>query len=140
MGRGRLAVVGLVAGCLLGWLAGPAVAGQPAPVEDRLRDAALRIERAAAGLPEAEAASRLAQAFRVKPRLVLDLHDQKLDFGEVALVLALAELGKSPSDRILSLWATGRLSWSQIAERLAVEPRGLLKRLDGLRRELARRP
>jgi hypothetical protein len=119
---------------------GPAIAAQPPTPEDQLRDAAIRIERAAAALGEAETVSRVAAAFKVSSRTITDLHDEKLDFGEVAIVLALAEASKAKPEAILSLWATDRLSWSEIAERNRADPRALQKRLDGIRRVLAQRP
>jgi hypothetical protein len=76
---------------------------------------------------------------RVKPRLVSDLHDQKLDYGEVAIVLALAEAGHASPDMLLALWATGRLSWGEIAERLKVNVSTLPKRLQAVRQELIQR-
>lgn len=123
---------------LTGGLAG---AGQSPTSEDRLRDAAIRIERAATALGEPETVARLAAAFKVPARTVTDLHDEKLDFGEVALVLALAEAGKTKPEAILSHWATGRLNWSEIAERTKVDRQALQKRLDGIRRALtSKRP
>jgi hypothetical protein len=86
-----------------------------------------------------EATDRLARVFRVTPRSVTDPHDQKLDLGEVAVLLALAEAGRTSPDAILSLWASGRLNWGDIAERLKVNQRDLLRRLETVRRELARR-
>ncbi|HSB73854.1 MAG TPA: hypothetical protein VLT62_31395 [Candidatus Methylomirabilis sp.] len=112
------------------------VAGQPAGREQRIGDAALRVERAMARLQEAEATARLAAAFGVSPRAVTELRDQKLALGEVAVVLALAETGKTSPDTILSLWASGRLTWGEIADRLKVEQRSLLRRLDAARRDL----
>jgi hypothetical protein len=125
---------------LLGLWTGGVTAGEPLPFEDRIRDAAIRIDRAAAALGEVETITRLGAAFRTAPRTIADLHDQKLDFGEVAVVLAMAEVARIPADRILSLWASDRLSWSQIAERHGVEAKRLLQRLDALRRDLTRRP
>jgi hypothetical protein len=128
---------------LLGWLAafgimwaGQAAAGQPPISEDRLRDAGIRIDRAAAALGEAETVTRLAVAFKLSGRAVTDLHDQKLDYGEVATVLALAEASKTKPEAILSLWATGRLNWSEIADRNKVDGQKLLKRLEAVRRAL----
>lgn len=115
---------------------GFAAAGQPPPSEERLRDAVIRIERAASALGEPEAVARLADAFKVSARMVTDLHDEKLDFGEVAMVLTLAEASQAKPEAILSLWATGRLSWSEIADRNRVDRRELLKRLEGVRRAL----
>jgi hypothetical protein len=86
-----------------------------------------------------EATDRLARVFRVTPRSVTDPHDQKLDLGEVAVLLALAEAGRTSPDAILSLWASGRLNWGDIAEQLKVNQRDLLRRLETVRRELARR-
>ncbi len=116
-----------------------ALAGQPAGQETRIRDAMIRIDRAGTVIGEAESMERLAAAFKVKPRVVMDLQDQKLDYGEVAVVLALSEAGKTSTDAILGLWATDRLNWGQIAERLKVDTRELLRRLEGIRRDLARR-
>jgi len=127
----------------LGWLAaalliaeGVSAAGQAPPLEEQLRDAALRIEWAAAPLEEREIVARLAAAFKVRPRAIADLRDDKLDFGEVSLVLALAEGGKTKPEKILSLWATDRLSWSEICERERISRQPLLKRLDLVRRAL----
>ncbi len=116
-----------------------ALAGQPMGRENRIRDTMIRIDRAGTAIGEMEALERLGTAFKVKPRIVMDLRDQKLDYGEVAVVLALAEAGKTAPDAILGLWATDRLNWGEIAERLKVDPRDLLRRLDGVRRDLARR-
>lgn len=116
-----------------------AFAAQPAGREERIRDAVSRVERAGSSLSEAAGSERLAVAFHVPTRIVSDLRDQKLTLGETAVVLALAEVGKSSPDAILSLWASGRLNWGEIAERLKVDLRGLLRRLDGVRRDLARR-
>ena len=116
-----------------------AFAGQPLGREQRIREAALRVERAMGSLDEAVATARLAVAFRVPPRAVTDLRDQKLGLGDVAVVLALAETGKTSSDSILSLWASGRLDWGEIADRLKVEPRRLVHRLDTARRDLMAR-
>lgn len=131
----------------LGWLAaglliagGISAAGQAPPLEDQLRDAALRIEWAAASLEERENVARLAAAFKVRPRTIADLRDDKLDFGEVSLVLALAEGGKTKPEKILSLWATDRLNWSEICEREQIARQPLLKRLDLVRRALAPSP
>jgi hypothetical protein len=106
------------------------------PVEERIQEAILRLDRAATALNEARAAQRLALTFRVPTRTVADLHDQKLDFGEVAVVLALAEAARTPADRILGLWASARLDWSEIAERLRIDASALLARLEAVRREL----
>lgn len=125
---------------LLGLWRGGVTAGEPLPTEDRIRDAAIRIDRAAAALGEAETVSRLGAGFRIAPRTIADLHDQKLDFGEVAVLLSMAEIAKIPADRILSLWASDRLSWSQIAERHGVQAKRLLQRLDAIRRDLTRHP
>ncbi len=116
-----------------------ALAGQPAGQETRIRDAMIRIDRAGTAIGETESLERLAAAFKVKPRVVMDLQDQKLDYGEVAVVLALSEAGKTSTDAVLGLWATDRLNWGQIAERLKVDTRDLLRRLEGVRRDLARR-
>ena len=129
---GLLAVIFLTGGL--------AAAGQPPTPEEQLRDAAIRIERAATALGEAETVTRLAAAFKVSSRAITGLHDEKLDFGEVAMVLALAEASKTKPEAILSLWATDRLSWSEIGERNKVNRQALLKRLDGVRRALARSP
>ncbi len=116
-----------------------ALAGQPMGRENRIRDTMIRIDRAGTAIGEMEALERLGTAFKVKPRIVMDLRDQKLDYGEVAVVLALAEAGKTSPDAILGLWATDRLNWGEIAERLKVDLRELLHRLDAVRRDLARR-
>jgi len=121
------------------WVAG-AGAGESLPAEDRIRDAAIRIDRAGAALGEAETVARLAAGFHTGPRAVAELRDEKLDFGEVAVLLALAELARIPADRLLSLWASNRLSWSQIADRHGVQTARLLQRLEAVRRDLARRP
>lgn len=55
------------------------------------------------------------------------------------MVLALAEVGHTSPDVILSLWASGQLNWGDIAERLKVDLRDLLHRLDAVRRELGSR-
>jgi hypothetical protein len=116
-----------------------ALAGQPVAQEDRIRDAMTRVDRAGTAIGEAESLERLSAAFRVRPRVVMDLRDQKLDYGEVAVVLALSEAGKTSVDAVLGLWATDRLNWGQIADRLKVDLRDLLRRLEGVRRDLARR-
>jgi hypothetical protein len=139
MHRRIIALAGCLAAGLIG-LAAVALAGQAPSYEDQLRDAAIRIDRAAAPLGEAGAVSRLAAAFKVPERTVLGLHDEKLDFGEVALVLALADEGKTKPEAILSLWATGRLTWSEIAQRHAVDRKTLQRRLEAVRRALARPP
>ena len=115
-----------------------ALAGQSTAREERIREAARRVERVAAPFGEAEANERLAAVFRVKPRTLSDLRDQKLNLGEVAVVLALAEVGHTSPDTVLSLWASGRLNWGEIAERLKVDLRDLLRRLETTRRELGR--
>ncbi len=115
------------------------LAAQPADTEERIGNAALRVEEAATRLGEAAAEAQLARIFRVKPRVISDLHDQKLDYGEVAVVLALAEAGHASPDAVLGLWATGRLNWGEIAERLKVNTSGLLQHLQSIRQELARR-
>jgi hypothetical protein len=115
-----------------------AFAGQDGRQEGRIRDAQLRVERAAAPLGETVAAARLAGTFRVSAQVVADLRDQKLDLGEIAVVLALAEAGRTSPDAVLGLWVNGRLTWAEIAQRLKVEVRTLLRRLDAARRELAR--
>ncbi len=122
--------------CLVLLGAGRAAAEATRPA-DQVRDLILGVDRAAATLSEAATATRLASAFGVRPRQVLDLLDQKLDPGEVAVVLALAEASRTPSDRILGLWASVRLDWAEIAERLKVDTPALFKRLDTVRRELA---
>ncbi len=124
------------ASCLLAALA---LAGQVSSHDARIREAALRVERAAATLDEAAATTRLAGLFRVTPRTVTDLRDQKLDFGEVAVVLAMAKAGRTSPDAVLGLWASGRLNWAEIAERLRVDRRELLRQIDAARRELRRR-
>jgi hypothetical protein len=113
-------------------------AGQAASRDDRIRTLARRIEQAATALGESAGHERLAAQFRVTLRVVSDLHDQKLDSGEVAVVLALAELGAISSDVVLGWWASNRLSWSQIADRLTVDTRRLLQRLEEVRQALAR--
>ncbi len=107
--------------------------------EERIRDAVIRIDRAGATIGEEESLERLAAAFKLKRRIVLDLRDQKLNYGQVTVVLALAEAGKTSADTILELWATDRLNWGQIAERLKIDPAGLLRRLEDVRRDLDRR-
>jgi DNA-binding MarR family transcriptional regulator len=96
------------------------------------------LERVATPLGEAAAVARLASAFRVPPQAVAELRDQKLDLGEIAVVLALAEAGRASPDAILALWANGRLNWGEIADRLKVDLRTLLRRLDTVRRDLGR--
>jgi hypothetical protein len=107
-----------------------------APPDERIQAAMLRLNRTALSVTDGSPEEWLARAFRVAPRLVADLQDQKLDFGEVAVVLALAEAGRTPSDRILGMWASERLEWAQIAARLRVDPSALVFRLEGLLREL----
>jgi hypothetical protein len=108
--------------------------------EEHIQEAILRLDRAATAVDGARAAQRLAVAFRVAPRVVAELQDQKLDFGEVAAVLALAEAGRISSDQILALWATARLNWEQIAGRLGVDVSTLLGRLETVRRGLLAAP
>jgi hypothetical protein len=131
--------LGLATWLLLLSFGATAFAGQPVGREERIREAALRVERVLVSLDETAATTRLAAAFRVPARAVTDLRDQKLGLGEVAVVLALAETGKTSPDSILSLWASGRLDWGQIADRLKVEPRKLVHRLDTARRDLTPR-
>ncbi len=131
--------LGFAASLILLSTVATAFAGQVVGREERIREAALRVERVIVSLDEAEAAKRLAAALRVPPRSVTDLRDQKLGLGDVAVALALSELGKTSPDTILSLWASGRLNWGEIAERLKVEQRTLLRRLDTLRRDMVRR-
>ena len=107
--------------------------------EEGIRESACRVGQVAAPLGDAEADERLATVFRVKPRTVTDLCDQKLDLGEVTVILALAEFGHTSPDSILSLWASGRLNGGDIAERLKVNLRDLLWRLETERRELGPR-
>lgn len=113
-------------------------AGQSASRDDRIRTLARRIEQAATALGESASHERLAAQYKVTLRVVSDLHDQKLDSGEVAVVLALAELGPISSDVVLGWWASNRLSWAQIADRLTVDTRRLLQRLEEVRQALAR--
>jgi hypothetical protein len=131
-----LSTVGVVV-VLLGamWTGEPSA--DVAPAEDRMQDAMQRVDRAATALDAARAAQRVAAVFRVPARVVADLQDQKLDFGEVAMVLALAEAGRISSDQILALWASARLDWDQIADRLKVDVLALLDRLEALRQDLA---
>jgi hypothetical protein len=98
----------------------------------------MRVERAAASPGEAAAAARLAAGFRVSPQAVTDLRDQKLDLGEIAVVLVLAEAARTSPDAVLVLWANARLNWGEIADRLKVDLRTLLRRLEAARRELGR--
>ncbi len=114
-------------------------AAQTRGPEERIRDAVIRIDRAGTGLGEAESLERLAIAFKVKPRIVMDLRDQRLSYGQVTIVLVLAEAGKTSTDAVLELWATERLTWGQIAERLKINPQRLLSRLEDVRRDLSRR-
>ena len=116
-----------------------ATAGEGRSPEERIRGAAMRLERAAAPLGEAAAVARLAAAFRISPQAVTDLRDQKLDSGEIATVLALAEAARTSPDTILALWAGGRLNWGEIANRFHVDQRALLRRLDSVRRALGPR-
>jgi len=116
-----------------------ALAAQSTSPEEQIRETARRVEQVAVPLDEVEANERLAAVFRVVPRTVTDLRDQKLDLGEIAVVLALAEAGHTSPDAILSLWASGQLNWGDIAERLKVELRDLLRRLEAARRALGRR-
>ncbi len=139
MRGGTVTLLGWIIAALIGTAGFATAAQSPAP-EDQLRDAAIRIDRAATTLGEAETVIRLAAAFKVPSRTVTDLHDEKLDFGEVALVLALAEGSKAKPEAILSLWATDRLGWSDIVERYKINRQALQKRLDGIRRALAQRP
>jgi hypothetical protein len=126
------------AGAVLMCLAGAALAGQPQIREEQLLTAGQRIERAVVALGEQTGSDRLAAGFRVAPRLVADLRDQKLGFGDIALLLALAETGRTPPDTILGWWASRRLTWGEIADRLRVDPAALVKRLETLRRHLGR--
>jgi hypothetical protein len=125
-----LGVLALALACLLPSLARADIS------DERIQEVVLRVNRAADALGEARGAERLATVFRVPARVVADLYDQKLAFGEVAVVLALAETGRTSSDTILGLWASGRLNWGQIAERLKVDLHVLLRRLEGVRRDL----
>jgi hypothetical protein len=130
-----LVAVALIAVLLCGiWTGEPAA--DVAPVEERIQEAVRRVDRAATAVAAARAAQRMAAAFQVSPRMIADLHDQKLDFGEVAVVLALAEAGRTSSDQILGLWASARLDWGQIAARLRVDVLTLLERLERIRRDL----
>ncbi len=126
-------VVG-TAGLLFGSMASAAMSP-----DARIQEAGRRVERAIAPLGETESAERLAAAFRIAPRTVIDLLDQKLDLAQVCIVLALAQAGGTSSDTILSLWASGRLGWGDIAERLKVNLRDLLQRLENVRRSVTRR-
>jgi hypothetical protein len=126
------------AGVVLMCVAGTALAGQPSAREERLLTASQRIERAVLALGEQTGSDRLAAGFRVAPRLVADLRDQKLGFGDIALLLALAETSHTPPDTILGWWASHRLTWGEIADRLRVDPTALVKRLETLRRHLGR--
>ncbi len=131
------ALVGLALGCLL--LAVLWTGEAPAnvsPAEERIQEAIQRLDRIVTGVDPTRAVQRLAVAFRVSPQLVADLQDQKLDFGEVATVLALAEAGRISSDQILALWASARLNWEQIAGRLGVDVSTLLRRLETVRQGL----
>lgn len=134
---GSRSPVAIVAILLLGGAVWPAAWADPGRPDERIQEAALRLNRTAAVLAEPAASERLAAAFHVRSRVVVDLHDQKLDFGEVAVVLALAEAGRISSDRILALWASARLDWGEIAERLRVDVAALLERLETVRGELA---
>lgn len=121
-------------------LAGPPAVADVAGPADRLREIMLSLDRAAAPLSEAAAATRLAAAFRIPARQVVELLDQKLDLGEAAIVLALAETARTSSDRVLGLWASVRLDWVEIATRLKVDLAVLVKRLETVRRELVSPP
>jgi hypothetical protein len=135
-GGAALVAVGLVVLLLGGmWTGEPSA--DVAPAEERIQEAMLRVDRAATALDGARAAQRLAGAFRVPARVIADLQDQKLDFGQVAMVLALAEAGRISSDQVLTLWANARLNWEQIAARLRVDVPHLLERLDMLPDALA---
>jgi hypothetical protein len=134
-----LVAVGLVVLLLGGmWTGEPSA--DVAPAEDRIREAMLRADRAATALEGACAAQRLAVVFRVPARVVAYLQDQKLDFGEIAMVLALAEAGRISSDQILALWASARLDWGEIADRLRVDVAALIERLEVVRRDLLAPP
>ncbi len=113
-------------------------AAQTRGPEERIRDALIRIDRAGTALGEVQSLDRLATAFKVKPRIVMDLRDQKLNYGQVTLVLALSEAGRTSTDAILGLWATDRLNWGQIAARLKIDLPRLLHRLEDVRRDLGR--
>jgi hypothetical protein len=132
-GLSTVGVVVLLLGAM--WTGEPSA--DVAPAEDRVQDAMQRVDRAATARDAARAAQRVAAVFRVPARVVADLQDQKLDFGEVAMVLALAEAGRISSDQILALWASARLDWDQIADRLKVDVLALLDRLEALRQDLA---
>jgi hypothetical protein len=112
--------------------------GQDASRENRIRTLAQRIAQAAAGLGEPGSHDRLSTQFRVSPQVVADLHEHKLDSGEVSVVLALAELGNASPDAILGWWANGRQGWGEIAGRLQVDARRLLTRLEEVRLALLR--
>lgn len=137
--RRRTVVCGGLVACLglAGWRPAGGAA-QDTSRAGRIRTLVQRIEQAAAALGESATHERLAVLFRVTLRAVSDLHDQKLDSGEVAVVLALAELGATSPDGILSWWASDRLGWGEIADRLKVDTRRLLARLEEIRRALAR--
>ena len=77
----------------------PVFARQAKPREERILEVARRIERMAASHGEAAGVAWLAAAFRVSPHVVTDLRDQKLDLGEMAVVLALAEVFQNPRMR-----------------------------------------
>jgi hypothetical protein len=132
-GLSTVGVVVLLLGAM--WTGEPSA--DVAPAEDRMQDAMQRVDRAATALDATRAAQRVAAVFRVPARVVADLQDQKLDFGEVAMVLALAEAGRISSDQILALWASARLDWDQIADRLRVDVLALVDRLEALRQDLA---
>lgn len=125
---------------LLWALWGPtaASAGQPPGSEGRIRSALQRLDRAAEVVGESRALDRMSADFKVTSRAVEELRDQKLDIGEVAAVLALAEMGAASPDTILSWWASGRLSWGKIAERLPGGARRLQQRLEQARRAMNR--
>ncbi len=74
----------------------PVFARQAKPREERILEVARRIEQGAAPLGEAAAVSPLAGSIRTPSRVVTDLRDQKLDLGEMAVVLALAEVVQNP--------------------------------------------
>lgn len=87
---------------------------------------------------EPRALGRMSADFKVSPRVAAELRDQKLGIGEVAAVLALAEMSAASPDTVLSWWASGRLNWGEIADRLPGDARRLQQRLEQARRALDR--
>lgn len=109
--------------------AGTGELSQP-EVKDPLAQAIERFQqdtdRALATRSPEEARVWFLRHFRLAPRKLDDLLNQKLTYGEVAVVVILDRLSHAGSNRILTMWANHRKDWADIARELNVDPTRIL--------------